>query len=156
MTQPAASAFLACWLAPFETLFTRATWQNLAWCESLPWCVVVSTASITGACPAFAAGIGTASGTAMMQLAVEGLGFEDQRCRHRRGGSTVGVHPLRLVGVGDQEHRLVGGQEGPDAIAAIGRHAAVGDQEVERRGELGRLGEIVEQPYRQAARHGRR
>ena len=29
MTQPAASAFLACWLAPFETLFTRATWQNL-------------------------------------------------------------------------------------------------------------------------------
>src|SRR4029453_10873761 len=29
MTQPAAPAFLACWLAPFETLFTRPTWQNL-------------------------------------------------------------------------------------------------------------------------------
>jgi hypothetical protein len=29
MTPSAAPAFLACWLAPFETLFTRPTWQNL-------------------------------------------------------------------------------------------------------------------------------
>ena len=29
MTQPAATATLAHWLAPFETLFTRPTWQNL-------------------------------------------------------------------------------------------------------------------------------
>ena len=29
MTQPAAPAILAHWLAPFETLFTRPTWQNL-------------------------------------------------------------------------------------------------------------------------------
>ena len=29
MTQPAAPAILAPWLAPFETLFTRPTWQNL-------------------------------------------------------------------------------------------------------------------------------
>jgi hypothetical protein len=29
MTQPAAPAILAHWLAPFEALFTRPTWQNL-------------------------------------------------------------------------------------------------------------------------------
>jgi hypothetical protein len=29
MTQPAAPAILARWLAPFATLFTRPTWQNL-------------------------------------------------------------------------------------------------------------------------------
>jgi hypothetical protein len=29
MTKPAAPAILAQWLAPFETLFTRPTWQNL-------------------------------------------------------------------------------------------------------------------------------
>jgi hypothetical protein len=29
MTKPAAFAILARWLAPFEPLFTRPTWQNL-------------------------------------------------------------------------------------------------------------------------------
>jgi len=29
MTKPAAPIIFARWLAPFETLFTRPTWQNL-------------------------------------------------------------------------------------------------------------------------------
>ena len=63
----------------------------------------------------------------------------------------IGIHAARLVGVGDQIDRLAGLQERPHGGTVARGGAAVGDQEIERRRQLRRLAEIVDDPGREAA-----
>src|SRR3954454_19554596 len=90
-------------------------------------------------------------GAVTVELAVEGLRLEDQGRADRGGEGAVLVHPARDVGVGQQVYLLPGLEERAGGRAVALRHAAVGDQEVERRRQLGRLVEVVDDTDGEAA-----
>src|SRR4051812_47060227 len=84
----------------------------------------------------------TLLGAVAVELAVKGLRLDDQGRANRGGQGAVLVHPARDVGVGQQVYLLPGLEERACMRAVALRHAAVGDQEVERSRQLGRLVEV--------------